>query len=116
MDWLYILLWVIVLVNFLVAIQNQWIGHIGALHPGTETGFTGYRSLIQIQCDLVYAPHGMQTMRIVLLDWNLCSVPHAARIRIKAVWRQSGLWIRIPDPHRIRIQGPVWRAALLLPK
>ena len=32
-------------------------------------------------------------------------VQHAALIRIKAVWMQSGLWIKIPDPHRIRIQG-----------
>ena len=25
---------------------------------------------------------------------------------------QSGLWIRIPDPHRIQIQGSMWRAQL----
>ena len=34
----------------------------------------------------------------------------AARIQIEAVWRKSGLWIRILDPHLIWIQGPVWRA------
>ena len=34
---------------------------------------------------------------------------YAAQIWIEAVWRQSGLWIRIPDLHRIWIQGPVWR-------
>ena len=42
---------------------------------------------------------------------SLSAAQYAARIRIKAVWRQSGLWIWIPDPHQIRIQlGPVWRA------
>ena len=35
---------------------------------------------------------------------------HAAWIQIKAMWRQSGIWILIPDPHQI--QGPVWRASL----
>ena len=30
---------------------------------------------------------------------------HAALIWVKAVWRQSTLWIRITNPHRIRIQG-----------
>ena len=38
------------------------------------------------------------------------AVQHAARIRIAAVRRQSGLWIRIPDLHRIRLQGLLWRA------
>ena len=47
-----------------------------------------------------------------LLDWNSCTVLahcHAAWIRIEAVWRQSRLWIQIPDPHQIGIQCPVWR-------
>ena len=30
------------------------------------------------------------------------------------MWRQSGLWIQITNPHRIQIQGPVWRAPLTL--
>ena len=89
--------------------------HNGALHMGSETGFTGSRSPIRIQCCFAWAPHGRQTMCIALLDWICSTVTHhsiAARIRIEAVWRQSGLWIQIPDPHRIRIQGPVWRAPL----
>ena len=40
-------------------------------------------------------------------DYGHCtaglSAWHAAQIRIEAVWGQSGLWIRIPDSHRIRI-------------
>ena len=64
-------------------------------------------------------PHSMcrQPTHITLLDWISPSVPdywhtaqHAARILIEAVWRQSGLWIRIPDANRIRIYDPVWRA------
>ena len=37
----------------------------------------------------------------------------AARIQVETVWRQSGLWVRIPDLHRMRIQGPVWRAPMI---
>ena len=37
---------------------------------------------------------------------------HAAQIQIEAVWSQSGPWIQIPDPHQIRIQGPVWRVLI----
>ena len=42
---------------------------IGALHTGTETGFTGSRFPIQIQCSLACAPHGKQTTHIALLVW-----------------------------------------------
>ena len=41
---------------------------------------------------------------------------HAARIRIEPVSKQSGPWIRILDPHQIRIQGPMWRAPSLKPQ
>ena len=44
------------------------------------------------------------------------STARADWIRIKAVWRQSGLWIRIPDLHQMRIQDPVWRAPLCTTK
>ena len=40
----------------------------GALHMGTENGFTGSGSPIWIQCGLALTPHGMQTARIALLD------------------------------------------------
>ena len=43
--------------------------YIGDLQTGTETGFTGSRSPIRIQCGLAWAPHGTQTTRIALLDW-----------------------------------------------
>ena len=33
--------------------------------------------------------------------------------RGRVAWcKGKGLWIRIPDLHRIQIQGPVWRASL----
>ena len=35
---------------------------------------------------------------------------YGAGIWTEVIWRQSGFWIWIPDPHRIQIQGPVWRA------
>ena len=58
----------------------------------------------------------MQTTCIVLLDWISCTLPDAAQqaawIQIEAVQRQSGPWIRIPDPHWIWIQGPMWKAPL----
>ena len=47
---------------------------IGALHTDTEIGFTGSGSPIQIQCNFMYNPHGMQTMCIALLDWILHTV------------------------------------------
>ena len=70
----------------------------------------------------VISRNDTQTMSIALLDpgrpwlrhWIIHTVPHAALFRIEAVWRQSGLWIRIPDPHRTRIQGSVWRVQLNL--
>ena len=50
------------------------------------------------------------------LDLTHChAAQHAARIRIEAVGRQSGLWIWIQDPrypHRIRVRGHVWRAPI----
>ena len=54
-----------------------------------------------------------QTMLIALLDWISRTVVehdcHAAWIWMEAMWRKSGLWIRITDLHRIRIQGAMWR-------
>ena len=41
---------------------------IGALHTGTETGFTGSGSPIRIHCSLMWAPHDTQTICIALLD------------------------------------------------
>ena len=88
----------------LVLLIHLWLLTIynGALHTGTETGFTGYRFPIWIQCGLTSTPKGAQSMHIALLDWILCTVlehshaeHQAARIRIEAVWRQSGLWIWI---------------------
>ena len=50
---------------------------IGALHTGTETGFTGSGSPIRIQCGVAWAPHGMQTTRIAQLEWNSRTVTRA---------------------------------------
>ena len=104
--------------------------NVGALHTGTETGFTESGSGIRNQCGVAWVPHGMQTTHQGLIEdfyfpcyahctawlklthcYTRChAAQHAAWIRIEAAWRQSGLWIRIPDPHRIRIQSSVWRA------
>ena len=72
---------------------------------------------MRIQCDLAGAPHDMQTKRIALLDRISCTLPelcHAAqhdpdpdRGCVEAKWSlQPGP----ADPHRIRIQSPMWRA------
>ena len=44
------------------------LGNIGSLHTDNETGFTGSRSPIRIQCAVTGAPHSTQAMRIALLD------------------------------------------------
>ena len=50
-----------------------------------------------------------------VLSRSICHAAlHTAWIRIKAVWRQTGFWIRIPDLHWIWIQDPVWRAPMLV--
>ena len=70
---------------------------------------------IRIQCGRAWAPHGTVDYAYCTawLDLTHCkAAQHAVRIRIEAVWRQRGLWIWIPDPHRMRIQGPVWRAPM----
>ena len=72
-----------------------------------ETRFTGFGSPIRIRSGLAWAPHGMQTMRIALHLTHCHTAQHAAWIQIEAMWRQSGLWIWIPDLHRIWIQGLV---------
>ena len=45
---------------------------------GTESGFTGYRSLIRIQCGLAWTSHGTQTTHIALLDRILRTIPVGA--------------------------------------
>ena len=75
-----------------------------ALHTGTETGFTGF---------------GFNVVALSTLHWTgSCALTrntvtqhaqHTALMRIQAVWRQSGISVWIPDPHRIQIKGPVWR-------
>ena len=57
--------------------QSGLISRNGALHTGAETGFPGSEFLIQIP-----DPDSM---------WSTLRDPN------EAVWRQSGLWIRIPD-------------------
>ena len=53
---------------------------------GTKTGFTGFRSLIRIQCGLTCASNGMQTMLIALLDWishtlpDYCHAQHSVQL------------------------------------
>ena len=90
--------------------------NIGALHIGTETKFTGSGSPIRIQCCLVWAPQGMHTICVRALHcWTgthtlsgACSTQLGSRSRLcggKVVF-QSG------SP--IHIQGPVWRAPLLM--
>ena len=97
--------------------SGQWaiIYNIGALHTGTENGFTGSGSPIRIQCDHAWAPLGTQTMRIALLDW----ISHMSRSTARSSDPDRACveakWSLNPDPHRIRIQGPVWRAPLINP-
>ena len=60
-------------------------------------------------------PNATQTAHIALLDWISCTVgrsivgsldPDRGRVEVK--WSLDP----DPDPHRIQIQGPVWRAPL----
>ena len=85
--------------------------YTGAFHTGTENRFTGSGSPIQSRVSSTR--HADYVHCTAWLDLTHCHAEQqAARIRIEAVWRQSGLWIWIPDPHCMRIQGPVWRAPL----
>ena len=65
--------------------------------------------------------HKAHTTGIALMAWisgtvleHCHTAQHTAPIRIEAMWRQSGLWNRIPNPHWIRIQVPMWRAQLYI--
>ena len=94
--------------------QNTFLNsqNNGALHRGTETGFTKSRFPMRIQCDYRVSStrNADYTHRIAG-----CTVTqHSMQLgyRSEAMWRQSGLWIWIPDPHQIRIQVLVWRAPL----
>ena len=88
---------------------------VGALHTSTETRFTGSRSLIWIQCGLawLYAWHADYAHCTVGLDlthshWALSCITACSSDSDWCLWRQSGLWIRIPDPHdpRFRVGSP----------
>ena len=88
---------------------STWVLH--------ETGFTGCGFPIRIQCGLTWASHSTQTTCIAVLDWLSLTVLehcHTVRIQIEVVWRQSDLWVWIPDWHRIWIQGLVWRALIIV--
>ena len=92
----------------------------GDLHTAPKPDSLGSWLPIRILCGFAWAPHDNQTTRIALLDWisrtfsvHFHAAQRAARMWIDVVWRQSSLWILIPDPHWIRIQRSVWRARLL---
>ena len=70
----------------------------GAFHSGYETIFTVSGSSIQIQYSRVSTTqHTDYTYYTAGLDLTDChAAQYAARNRIEAVWRQSGLSIQIP--------------------
>ena len=74
----------------------------GAFKTGTETGFTWSRSPIQIQCGLSWAPHGMQTTRIALLDWISCTVmQHSTQLRSRSRLCEEKVVFRSGSPIHI---------------
>ena len=82
-----------------------------ALHTGTGNRFTG--SGFNVVTRELHMTRRLYAHCTAWLDLMHCNAAqHTAQIRIEAVWRQSRLWIRIPNPHRIRIQGPMWRAPI----
>ena len=91
-----------------VSIHSTFHWHYEALHTGTETGFNESCMSSTRHADFAH----WTTIRISRTVPGHCNaVQHAAQLQNEAVWRQSGPWIRIPDLHRIRIQGPVWRSS-----
>ena len=78
-----------------------------SLDPDPQSAFIGSRVSSTRYTNYVHC-HCTAGLNLKHCHTSQC----AARIRTKAMWRQSGLWIQISDPHRIRIQGPVWKAPL----
>ena len=79
----------------------------GALHTGTEKRIHWIRipNPYSLWCRVSSAWRAYFAHCTAGLD-----LTHTVWIQIEPVWKQSGRWIQILDPHQIRIQGPVWRA------
>ena len=93
---------------------NVCLHIIGALHTGTETGFTGSRSPVQIQCGLTWAPNATKTARIALLDWiprtvrrsiACSSDPDQGRVEVKWSLDRDPRSGSDPDP-RSNVESP----------
>ena len=81
--------------------------YCGALHTGTENRFTGSEfNVVTRELHTARRLRALHCSRTITQHSTRCRI----RIQIETMWRQSGLWILIPDPHRMRIQGSVWRA------
>ena len=100
----------------------QMIGHDlkmlvnGTLHMGTETGFTGSRSSIWIQCGLASELH--TACRLCALHCWTESYASSRNVSHSLDPFRGSVEPKWPcirkDLHQMRIQGPVWRAPMLL--